>query len=547
MNNGAPLTNGALRFLVYAGLGITIGALVALLDWVTVEVALEQVLNAPLWVQLILPPIGLIVVHLIKLKTPGAAAKTSDAYVDSFHKGSGAEANALLPKLLASFATIGTGGAVGLEGPAILTGATLGQTLGDRLPRVLGERPRLVLLVAGAAAGVAAVFKAPATGVLFAMEAPYKRDISRHGLIPALIASAAAYLTFVAFLGAEPLLRFNPTELEISDEIIAALIIGVLAGGVARLLARGFNWAKTLDQHFRFVVRLPIAAVIMGGALLIANSLVDEPLTIGIGAEIAASLVLDNEVTLIAIVVLFLLRALVTGAALGLGGVGGVFIPLVVQGMLLGRAVEIIVGAPSTGLYPVIGLAAVLGAAYRTPLAAVMFVAETTGRAEFVIPALIATAIAQTVMGEDSVSPGQRSERQGQLERRLVEPCAAVMIDDLGIISPEATLLDVIDGYGDRSQSFAIPVGGPEYEGLIVLHDLASAMLEHGPDAGVREAMRELPSVSRDAPAVEAARLMNEYDTAAIAVVDENNVPVGVISTTSLAGLTSFDLSSGVE
>lgn len=536
------MTNGAIRFLVYAGLGITIGALVALLDWITVEVALEQVLNSPLWVQLILPPIGLVIVYAIKTLTPGAGSKTSDAYVDSFHKGSGAEANALLPKLLASFATIGTGGAVGLEGPAILTGATLGQSLGNRLPRVLGERPRLVLLVAGAAAGVAAVFKAPATGVLFAMEAPYRRDISRHGLIPALVAAAASYLTFVAFLGAEPLLRFNPTELEVRDEIIAALIIGVLAGGVARGLARGFNWAKTLDDQYRFVIRLPIAAVTMGASLLIANSLVDEPLTIGLGAEIAASLVLNNEVTLMAIIILFVLRALVTGAALSLGGVGGVFIPLVVQGMLLGRAVEILVGAPSTGLYPVIGLAAVLGAAYRTPLAAVMFVAETTGRAEFVIPALIATAIAQNVMGEDSVSPGQRSERQGQLERRLVEPCSAVMIDDLGVISPEATLLDVIDGYGDRSQSFAIPVGGPRYEGLIVLHDLASAMLEHGPDAEVRQAMRELPSVSQDAPAVDAARLMNMHDTAAICVVDEHDCPVGVISTTSLAGLTTVDL-----
>lgn len=541
------MTNGAIRFLVYAGLGIVIGAFVALLDWITVEVALERVLHAPVWVQLVLPPVGLLAVHIIRSRSPGSGSQTSDAYVESFHTGRGAEAGTLFPKLLASFATIGSGGAVGMEGPAILTGATLGQSLGQRLPKVLGEKPRLVLLVAGAAAGVAAVFKAPATGVLFAMEAPYRHDISRHGLIPALIAAAASYLTFVAFLGTEPLLAFDPTDLEIGDELIAALLIGVLAGGAARVLARGVVWVKKLQTQYDFAVRLPIAALLMGGSLLIANSFVDQPLTIGIGAEIAADLVIDNEVTLLAIIVLFVLRAVVTGASLGMGGVGGVFIPLVVQGMLLGRAVEIIVGAPSTGLYPVIGLAAVLGAAYRTPLAAVMFVAETTGRAEFVIPALIATAIAQSLMGEDSVAGGQRSERLGQLERRLVEPCSAVMIDDLGVISPEATLLDVIDGYGDRSQSFAIPVGGPKYEGLIVLHDLASAMLEHGPDAGVREAMRDLPTVAQDAPAVDAARLMNHHDTAAICVVDDDDVPVGIISTTSLAGLRSVDLDASTD
>lgn len=541
------MTNGAIRFIVYAGLGIVIGGLVALLDWITVEVALASVLEADLWVQLMLPPIGLLLTTLILRIRPGTGSQTSDAYVESFHSGTGAEGKYLVPRLLASFATIGSGGAVGMEGPAVLTGATIGQSLGNRLPKVLGERPRLVLLVAGAAAGVAAVFKAPATGVLFAMESPYRRDISRHGLIPALIAAAASYLTFVAFLGAEPLLKFAPTEVDIQDEIVAALTIGVLAGFVARFLARGFNWAKHLDEKWQFRIRFPVAALTMAGSLLLANSLVDEPLTIGLGAEIAASLVRDNEVTLITVIILFILRALVTGATLGVGGVGGVFIPLVVQGLLLGRAVELIVGAPSTGLYPVIGLAAVLGAAYRTPLAAIMFVAETTGRAEFVIPALIATAIANSLMGEDSVSAGQRGERQGQLERRLVEPCSVVMLDDLGVIDPESTLLEVIDRYGARGQSFAVPVGGPTYEGLIVLHDLASAMLEHGPDATARSAMRALPSVAGDAPAIDAARLMNEHDTAAIAVVDDSNRPIGVISTTSLAGLTTVDLETNTE
>lgn len=536
------MTHGAIRFLVYALLGIVIGLLVALLDWVTVEVALHAVLEAPLWVQMVLPPLGLTAVTAILRFWPGVGSKTSDAYVESFHSGTGAEAKTLLPKLLASFATIGSGGAVGMEGPAVLTGATIGQTLGERLPKVLGERPKLVLLVAGAAAGVSAVFKAPATGVLFAIESPYRRDISRHGLIPALIASAASYLTFVWFFDAEPLLRFDPTEVDLQDEIVASVTIGLLAGVIARLLAKGFHYAKELSVEHRFAVRLPVAAVTMASSLWIANSLVEKPLTLGLGTEIAAELVRDNSVTLGVIIVLFILRALVTGVTLGVGGVGGVFIPLVVQGLLLGRAVEIVVGAESTGLYPVIGLAAVLGAAYRTPLAAIMFVAETTGRAEFVIPALIATAISQSLMGEDSVSAGQRSERQGQLERRLIEPASVVMLDDLGVIDPDLTLLEIIDQYGDRGESFAVPVGCPEYLGLMVLHDLASAMLEHGPDATARVAMRDLPSVAADAPAIDAARLMNEHDTAAIAVVDAQNCPIGVISTTSLAGLKSVDL-----
>ena len=166
------MNNGLIRFIVYALLGVVVGALVSLVDWLTVDVALGAVLSAPFWLKLVLPALGMLVVALITRYWPGADAKTSDAYVASFHSGSGAEGKALIPKLVASFATIGSGGAVGMEGPAVVAGATIGQTLGDRLPGVLGERPRLVLLVAGAAAGIAAIFKAPATGVLFAIEVP---------------------------------------------------------------------------------------------------------------------------------------------------------------------------------------------------------------------------------------------------------------------------------------------------------------------------------------------------------------------------------------
>jgi len=314
-------------------------------------------------------------------------------------------------------------------------------------------------------------------------------------------------------------------------------LLGVLSGGVARMLALGFRWAKHLDGTYSFGRRFAVSAVVFAGSLLAAQELVGLPVTLGLGADMTADIVRDNSVALYALAALFLLRVLVTGATLGVGGVGGVFIPLVVQGMLLGRIVEEVVGAPNTGLYPIVGLAAVLGAAYRTPLAAVVFVAETTGRADFIIPALIAVAISQSLMGEVSVSDGQQGERRGRLERRLTEASSTVMIPDVGVIDPDATLLEIIDAYGDHPKALAVPVGGPEYEGLVVLHDLARQMLEHGPEATARDAMRDLPSVKAHAPSIDAARLMNEHDTAAIAVVDDTDCPVGVISATSLAGL----------
>ncbi len=92
------------------------------------------------------------------------------------------------------------------------------------------------------------------------------------------------------------------------------------------------------------------------------------------------------------------------------GGVGGLFIPLVVAGALLGRAMVEVVGDTHTTLFVVVGVAAFLGAGYRVPLAAVMFVAETTGRPGFVVPGVIAAVAAELVMGTESVT---RYQRQG--------------------------------------------------------------------------------------------------------------------------------------
>jgi CIC family chloride channel protein len=85
-------------------------------------------------------------------------------------------------------------------------------------------------------------------------------------------------------------------------------------------------------------------------------------------------------------------------------GVGGLFVPLVVAGALLGRAFAGALGQLDDSLFLVVGIAAFLGAGYRVPLAAVMFVAETTGRPGFIVPGLIAAVVAELVMGTTSVT-----------------------------------------------------------------------------------------------------------------------------------------------
>ncbi|HEY1116648.1 MAG TPA: chloride channel protein, partial [Acidimicrobiales bacterium] len=298
--------------------------------------------------------------------------------------------------------------------------------------------------------------------------------------------------------------------------------------------------AKRSGDRWSPPVRLAVAAVASGLALVAARGLTGTSFTLGPGVEMVAELAVDPSVGLWVIVAAFALRALVTSAALGAGGVGGVFIPLVVQGLLLGRLVESLFTDAAPGLYPVIGLAAVLGAGYRTPLAAVMFVAETTGQAQFVIPALVATAVSQAIMGDSSVAAYQVSEREGVLERRLRLPVRNVVID-VPILHTDQLVTDVIDTYGDEPPAQALPVCDDQYRGLLMLRDMAMALFEIGPDATVGQAMHEVPAVRVDVPAVEAARLMGELDSAIVAVVDADGQAVGVVTALTMTGALDFD------
>ena len=537
-DEAAVAPRATLRFGIYALVGLLVGATVAALQWLAIEVVLHELLGAPLWVQALAPGLGLAVTALVL--NGRATPTTSDDYVRAYHAGIDLPPRELLPKLLGAVATLGGGAAMGAEGPSVFAGASIGQQVGRRLRGVLGPRGERSLIAAGAAAGVAAVFQAPATGVLFALESPYQRDVARRALIPALVAAAASYLTFVSMWGVHSYLPVPRGQVRLRDEVFGAVLLGLCSGVAARGLAALWTAAKDGGGRVPRPIRLLTAAAASALALVAARGLTGTSFTLGPGVEGVAAITVDPSTGLWVIAAAFAVRAIATGAALAGGGVGGVFIPLVVQGLLLGRLVEALFTGAAPGLYPVIGLAAVLGAGYRTPLAAVMFVAETTGQAQFVIPALVATAVSQAVMGDRSVSPYQVHEREGLLERRLRRPVRDVLVE-VPILHPSQPITEVIDTHGGRPPAQALPVAGDRYVGLLFLRDLAAALFEHGPDATVADAMHEVPAVRVDVPAVEAARLMGELDSAIVAVVDGDGRALGVVTALTMTGALDYD------
>jgi chloride channel protein, CIC family len=378
-------------------------------EYLVLEVAYSWVLTTNLWVMATLPVGGLILSSLIlKFVGRGASGATTDEYLRAFHdRHHLLDIRPMLARLSASVVTLGSGGSLGLEGPSLYSGATIGQSLQRKFPRMFRRSDHRTLLVAGAAAGVAAIFKAPATGAIFALEVPYRDDLARRMLLPALVASATGYFTFVTLSDTSPIFRVVDVPLFSLRDLIGALIIGVVAALGARLFAKMMKAAKAFSLR-AITVRVTLAGSGLVGLFWLSWMVTGEHLTNGTGYEVITGWLIDPDLALWVIVAVFLMRCFSSACTMAGGGVGGVFIPLVVGGAFLGRGVGQIVHPERYTLYTLLGIAAFLGAGYRVPLAAVMFVAETTGRPNFVVPALFAAVAAELVMGEQSITAFQR-------------------------------------------------------------------------------------------------------------------------------------------
>ncbi len=543
------------------GTGVVVAFIVAGFEQLTVEVVQHQVNEWPLAVLASAPMIGLIVSALIlRYLTRDHSAATSDLFIRAYHERHPRLPLVDLPgKLLAGVATIGMGGAVGLEGPSIYTGSVTGLTLHDRLASFMRRGDAQILLTAGAAAGVAAVFKAPATGVLFALEVPYRVDLARRSLLPALLASAASYTTYVALVGSETVVPFlgDPAArlgLGIDDadrtfvfselaetlerlaevpvvsleDLFGATILGVLAGLGGRMFAWLIHRSKTIASRASVWLRVGCAGVILGGLALLADLAFEEPLTLGGGVD-AMSWVVDPERTLPLIALLFGMRIAATVVTIGGGGAGGLFIPLASLGVVLGQFVGALLDNHS-GLYPTLGLAAFLGAGYRTPIAAVVFVAEATVGG-FVVPALVAAAVSQLVAGPTSVSDYQRDERLGHVEHRFTLPLTSILETDVLTVPPDALVSEFVYGHVLGRRERAVPVvDGNEYQGIITLDDIKEIDRADWEQVSVADVMSERDAARPSWTIRDAVATMDLYDADILAVTDQSDTFIGVVA-----------------
>jgi chloride channel protein, CIC family len=330
-------------------------------------------------------------------------------------------------KPLSSAVSIGTGGPFGAEGPIIMTGGALGSLFAQAFH--LSDAERKTLLVAGAAAGMSAIFAAPLAAVLLSVEL-LLFEWKPRSFIPVAAASAIAAGLRVPLLGAGPIFPIPAHSAMSWQELALSLGVGIAAGLGSGIL----TWlVYTAEDLF---ARLPVHFMwwpLIGGLFVGLGGLA-YPRVLGVGYDTVADLLAGNLVGGF-VIGLLLTKALVWAIALGSGTSGGVLAPLLIMGGALGAVEARWIPVGDASLWALISMAAMMGGTMRSPLTAVAFMLELTDDI-LVLPALLiacAAAHAVTVLTMRRSILTEKVARRGYhvMREYIVNPLTRVRVADV--------------------------------------------------------------------------------------------------------------------
>lgn len=355
-------------------------------------------------------------------------------------------------KFVGGILAIGSGLALGREGPTVQMGGAIGQIIGGWLR--CSPRERRTLVAAGAGAGLSAAFNAPLAGLVFVLE-EVQRDFGAHVFAATLAASVAADIVARLLLGQLPVFH-------VSIDAIPELDLLPLAAGIglaAALLGVAFNRGllASLNAFDRLRERASLAPAAVAG-LLTGLVLWFAPDLVGTGRAVIDTL-FTGQVGLAALVAIFAIRFVLTLVGYGCGAPGGIFAPMLILGAALGLAVADAVGL-LIALSPndlravaVVGMAAYFAAVVRAPLTGIVLMVEMTGQYALVLPLALASATAYGVAEYLRDPPIYQSLLERELRAaRASEHLAEPLLLDLAIV--EGAPFD-----GRRVRELALPPG----------------------------------------------------------------------------------------
>ncbi len=462
-----------------------------------------QVMQLPThwWAVLLVPTIGgLLCGLLVYGLAPEAEGHGTDAMVKAFHRlGGRIRTRVPFVKSAASIITIGTGGSAGREGPIAQIGAGFGSFLATKMG--LGEQERRILVLAGGAGGIGAIFRAPLGGGLFASEVLYGSTALEFAAVaPCFIASITAYAVFAAIYGTGLAFRV-PSNLVFQNikELPIYLVFAVVCSIVGFLYVNVFYGLRN-----RFFRLLPIPNHVkpaIGGLLLGVLALWLPQLMSGGYGWIQMAIDGDVSMTFSLLLILCFGKIVATSLTISSGGSGGVFAPSLFVGAMLGGAF----GQFCNGLVPgmiehpqafvLVGMGGLFAGVARVPLTAMLMVCEMSGSYGLLLPLMLVSIVNTAILSsrwtlyeEQVPSLVDSPAHQGDFVIDILEQIHVREVYDtkrkLDLV-PEETPLPEILKMAARSKNAYFPVIDKDNQltGIFSLRDLRSILTGDGAGA----------------------------------------------------------------
>ena len=407
---------------------------------------------------------GLIVVFLVQRFAPEAKGHGVPEVMDSiFYGGGNIRWQVAVIKSLASALSIGSGAAVGREGPIIQIGAALGSAFSQAIR--LSHWQKVTLLSAGAGAGIAATFNTPLGGVLFALEILLP-EVSNRTFLPVVIATGSATLLGRILIGPDPAfivpeIQFPSAQSFTFQEGLAFVILGVLCGIAAwafiRLLVVMEDAFPKLPGNAYTQNVVGMAAI--GLMMVVLTRVFGHSYIDGVGYGVIQSVLNDKMSAAGLLALLFGLKLLATTISLGSGASGGIFSPSLYLGATLGAAFAAVAGLalPHAGLTgpsaAIVGMAAMVGAGTGGVMTAIIMVFEMTRDYAIIVPVIVAVAVAagvrRALIGETIYTVklrhrGHRIPKERHINLYLVQQAQDVMERRFLVAKAGATLNEVL-------------------------------------------------------------------------------------------------------
>jgi CIC family chloride channel protein len=375
-----------------------------------------------------LPAAGALLAGLVCLLAPETRGGGGDAMIHAFHHQGGVIRKRVIGvKALASILTLGSGGSGGREGPTMLIGGALGSTVGAWLR--VSARERRMLMLAGVAAGMAAVFRTPLGAAILATEVLYRDDFEAEALVPAILASVIAYSVVFSIFGQSTLFARAAHYQFVPKHLPLYALLAVLIAGVAATFERSLRLVQ------RVTARLPVAIWARPAIGGLALGVFAVPLIMRVGGRVgspghalgilgggygAAQVAITGADWVptgwhgaVFLLVLCGAKLLATSLTIGTGGSAGDFGPSLVLGGLFGgafgRAAAVLFHDPSIdpGAFALVGMGTFYGGIAHVPISSLIMVSELAGSYDLLVPLMLAVGIAFVALRHRSLYHAQ--------------------------------------------------------------------------------------------------------------------------------------------